>query len=172
MSSTEKYTNCYQIIPKVCLLSTSLEILLASHWLMGNINWSSVHSHSSLYCVGLLRWLRGKESGCQCRRHCRLGLDPWVRKIPWSRKWQPTPVFCWENPIPTHTHTHCCSKFLSHHSHSIISSSTCFRYFKFPEYGHNFLSFLLHSLAFWLLKLGLVKDLSKAETLLCQQRFA
>ena len=106
MSSTEKYTNCYQIIPKVCLLSTSLEILLASHWLMGNINWSSVHSHSSLYCVGLLRWLRGKESGCQCRRHCRLGLDPWVRKIPWSRKWQPTPVFCWENPIPTHTHTH------------------------------------------------------------------
>ena len=23
----------------------------------------------------------------------RLGLDPWVRKIPWKRKWQPTPVF-------------------------------------------------------------------------------
>ena len=21
------------------------------------------------------------------------GFDPWVRKIPWSRKWQPTPVF-------------------------------------------------------------------------------
>jgi len=21
------------------------------------------------------------------------GLDPWVRKIPWSRKWHPTPVF-------------------------------------------------------------------------------
>ena len=20
------------------------------------------------------------------------GVDPWVRKIPWSRKWQPTPV--------------------------------------------------------------------------------
>ena len=20
------------------------------------------------------------------------GLDPWVRKIPWSKKWQPTPV--------------------------------------------------------------------------------
>ena len=25
-----------------------------------------------------------------CRRH---GFDPWVRKIPWRRKWQPTPVF-------------------------------------------------------------------------------
>ena len=27
---------------------------------------------------------------CQCRRH---GFDPWGRKIPWSRKWQPTPAF-------------------------------------------------------------------------------
>ena len=33
------------------------------------------------------RWLTGKESACQCRRHRRLGFDPWVRKIPWSRKW-------------------------------------------------------------------------------------
>ena len=25
--------------------------------------------------------------------HCgRPGFDPWVRKIPWRRKWQPTPV--------------------------------------------------------------------------------
>ena len=28
---------------------------------------------------GLPRWLSG--------------FDPWVRKIPWRRKWQPTPVF-------------------------------------------------------------------------------
>ena len=32
----------------------------------------------------------GKEPTCQCRR-CR--FDPWVRKILWRRKWQPTPVF-------------------------------------------------------------------------------
>ena len=31
-----------------------------------------------------------QESACQCRR-CR--FDPWVRKIPWGRKWPPTPVF-------------------------------------------------------------------------------
>ena len=24
------------------------------------------------------------------------GFDPWVRKIPWRRKWQPTPVFLLE----------------------------------------------------------------------------
>ena len=35
----------------------------------------------------------GKEPACQCRRHKRCGLDPWVRKILWKRAWQPTPVF-------------------------------------------------------------------------------
>ena len=35
----------------------------------------------------------GKESTCQGRRCKRLRYDPWVRKIPWRRKWQPTPVF-------------------------------------------------------------------------------
>ena len=34
-----------------------------------------------------------KELACQCRRHKRRGFDPWVRKIPWRRAWQPTPVF-------------------------------------------------------------------------------
>ena len=38
----------------------------------------------------LPRWLSGKEPTCQFRRH---EFDPWVRKIPWSRKWQSTPVF-------------------------------------------------------------------------------
>ena len=32
----------------------------------------------------------GKEPVCQYRR---CGFDPWIRKIPWRRKWQPTPVF-------------------------------------------------------------------------------
>ena len=34
-----------------------------------------------------------KEPTCQCRRYKRCGFHPWVRKIPWRRKWQPTPVF-------------------------------------------------------------------------------
>ena len=46
-----------------------------------------------LTMVGLPRWLSGKESACPCRRHRRRGLDPWVEKIHWRRKWQPTPVF-------------------------------------------------------------------------------
>ena len=38
------------------------------------------------------RWLSGKESTCQCRRHKRFGFNPWVGKI-WRREWQPTAVF-------------------------------------------------------------------------------
>ena len=54
----------------------------------------------------------------------RDGFNPWVGKIPWSRKWQPTPVFlagkfhrqrsladyspwsCKESDRTGHTHTH------------------------------------------------------------------
>jgi len=37
--------------------------------------------------------LNGKEFACQCRRSRRHEFDPWLWKIPWRRKWQPTPVF-------------------------------------------------------------------------------
>ena len=69
-------------------------------------------------------WHSGKESVCQCWKN---GFDPWVWKFPWSRKWQPAPVFLpakipWtkdpgrlqstglqrvgHNWARTHTHTH------------------------------------------------------------------
>ena len=50
---------------------------------------SQGHRRDEIY-VGLPWWLSGKESACQCRRH---GFNPWSRKIPWRRKWQPTPVY-------------------------------------------------------------------------------
>ena len=40
-----------------------------------------------LWASQLAQW---KESACQCRRR---GLDPWIRKIPWSRERQYLPVF-------------------------------------------------------------------------------
>ena len=35
----------------------------------------------------------GQELACQYRRHKGRGFNPWVKKIPWRRAWQPTPVF-------------------------------------------------------------------------------
>ena len=51
---------------------------------------------STPFILGLPRWCSVEESACQCRRR---GFDPWVRKIPWRRKWQPTPVFVPKNPM-------------------------------------------------------------------------
>ena len=69
-------------------------------------NWSMVDLQ---YCVSLRcsakwfdcayisflggSWLSGKEPASQCRRFRRLEFDPWVKKILWRRKWQPTRVF-------------------------------------------------------------------------------
>ena len=49
----------------------------------------SVDSNPHLASHGLPRWLSSKASACQCRRP---GFDPWVRKFPWKREWQPNPV--------------------------------------------------------------------------------
>ena len=45
--------------------------------------------------LGASRWLHGKW----CRKWRRHRLDPWVRKIPWRRKWEPTLVFLLENAM-------------------------------------------------------------------------
>ena len=44
-------------------------------------------------------WLSGKGSAYQCRRLKSHGFDAWVRKIPWRRAWQATPVF-----LPSESH--------------------------------------------------------------------
>ena len=42
----------------------------------------------------------GKDPTCQCRgMRCR--VNPWVRKIPWRRAWQPIPV-----SLPGESHGH------------------------------------------------------------------
>ena len=46
-----------------------------------------------IMCVGFPGGASGKEPVCQCRRGKRYQFNPWVRKIPWRRKWQPAPVF-------------------------------------------------------------------------------
>ena len=40
--------------------------------------------------AGLPSWLSGTESACHCRR---CWFHPWVCKIAWNRKWEPTLIF-------------------------------------------------------------------------------
>ena len=44
---------------------------------------------------GLPWWFSGKESAWQCWRH---GFKPWVKKIPWRKKWLSTPVLLPRKP--------------------------------------------------------------------------
>ena len=52
-----------------------------------------------LLILGLSRWLSGKESTCQSRRHRRCGFDPWVRKISEGGNGNPLQYSCLENPM-------------------------------------------------------------------------
>ena len=77
--------------------SLSSVLLIARTFALGD--------HCSLCCGAALqfwcswthlqlpRWCSGKESTYQCRGCNRHGFNPWVRRFPWTRKWQPTPVF-------------------------------------------------------------------------------
>ena len=61
-----------------------------------NVDINLLSTYYMLHPVYILEfpwWFHGKESTCQYRRRKRHGFDPWVRKIPWKRKWQPIPAF-------------------------------------------------------------------------------
>ena len=64
----------------------------------------------------------GKESACQCSRCKRLGFYPCVRKIPWRRKWQPTPVFL---PGKFRGQDSLAGYSPSHHKESDTTEHTC-----------------------------------------------
>ena len=77
------------------------EVLLNKYslWLLKNSYFFKFNYTHINYYRASQPYKGGKESTCQCRRHRRSGFDPWVRKIPWRRKWQPTPVSCLENSM-------------------------------------------------------------------------
>ena len=66
------------------LTNSQPETKFTNKTLLGGCN------HFENWTVGLPWWLSGEEPACQHRR-CR--FNPWVRKIPWRRKWQPSAVF-------------------------------------------------------------------------------
>ena len=47
----------------------------------------------TMFSAGFPGSSRGKEPTCQCRRCKRHSFNPQVRKTPWRKAWQPTPVF-------------------------------------------------------------------------------
>ena len=85
------FSLCLSILPSFLLLhfSYTFKNVHSYSWVVINIYKKIIYKYISI-SIGLLWWFSDEESSCQCRR---LGFNPWVRKIPWRRKWQPTPVF-------------------------------------------------------------------------------
>ena len=91
-----KYGNEYVIIYQLsgnCLDKQYVIKLENTLWYFGFKIWNQLQAFSYLASLALVKglpWrLSSKELACQYRR---FRFDPWVRKIPWRRKWQPTPA--------------------------------------------------------------------------------
>ena len=69
---------------------TMIELMEPSHIKKGTNLWKR---------LSRWRWYNGIGSTWQYRRCKKHGFNPWVRKIPWRRKWQPTPLFLLESPM-------------------------------------------------------------------------
>ena len=63
-------------------------------WCLGSTLFSCHCSFGTTYgnVWGFQGGISSKVPACQCRRRRRRKFDPWIRKIPWRRAWQPTPV--------------------------------------------------------------------------------
>ena len=81
----------------------------------------------------------GEEPGWQCGRRKRRGLDPWVGKTPWRRKWQPTPVF-----LPRESHGW---RSLLGYSPQGRKESDTTKQFHFTHFVKNWYYFFLSCLA-------------------------
>ena len=69
---------------------------LAGWFFTSNATWEALSLPQICFYVWVRNipwWLSGIESACQRRSHRRHRFDPWIRKIPWRKAWQPTPVF-------------------------------------------------------------------------------
>ena len=56
-------------------------------------SWTRLSHWTESFRMGFLGGTRGKEHAWQCRRGKWHRFNPWVRKTPSRRKWQPTPAF-------------------------------------------------------------------------------
>ena len=62
-------------------------------WLIHVNVWQKPLQYCKVISLQLIFKKKKKEIACQCRRYTRYGFNPWVGKILWRRKWQPSPVF-------------------------------------------------------------------------------
>ena len=81
--------NCKTALYNILIISLSIYPSVIFHSL-SLFSFMQCILSGSYNILGLPWWHRGTESTCQFRR-CK--FNPFFKKIPWRRKWQPTAVF-------------------------------------------------------------------------------
>ena len=100
--SRQRYQNGLPFLPPgdppdpVIEPTSFMSLALAGGFFTTSTTWEALYELGIL--MGFPGGASGKESLSQCRR-CR--FYPCIRKIPWRRAWQPTPVF-----LPEEFHGH------------------------------------------------------------------
>ena len=88
--------SCRTVLPRLPDTSTTVSTFSC----ILTVEFTSLSSFSKFIgespVFGLPRWLRGKESACQCRRH---RFNPWDKKIPWVGSDNPLQYPCLKNPM-------------------------------------------------------------------------
>ena len=69
------------------------------HGVIKSWNWTERLNWTDDVIWGFPGGASGKEHPCQCKKHKRLVFNPWVRKNPRRRVWQPFQFSCLENPM-------------------------------------------------------------------------
>ena len=75
--STASQSTAAKRVPGVTKITIHSALGAAEVWKLGPVP-EAVNSLQKTFFSGFPRWLNGKESACQCRRH---RLDPWSGKI-------------------------------------------------------------------------------------------
>ena len=95
-SPTKAQLGCFQFLPVVNNAFINIHVPFFA-WTQISFFWDKHQEEALLGIMAALCftspwWLRSEKFTCQCRRR---RFNSWIGKIPWRRKWEPTPVLTW-----------------------------------------------------------------------------
>ena len=111
------------------------------------------------FILGLPRWFCGKESTCKFGRQ---RFSPWVRKIPWRWKWQPTPGF-----LPGKSHGQKRLVGYSPWGHKVLDTTE-----RLSTHSHTFILIYYVCINFHLQGYGFLNNSGLVSSPLCPQGLA
>ena len=80
-----KICHCFHFSPSICIFISYIAYI----YIIKICTYFIHNLYNYIKATGLPWWLKRKRI---CPQSERLGLDSWVRKIPWSREWLSSPV--------------------------------------------------------------------------------